>query len=48
MIVTLQTERINTVDQINAFLEGNELVDYLPRERDDAYEFVRRTLVRIV
>ena len=47
MIVTLQTERINTVDQINAFLEGNEQVDYLPQERDDAYEFVRRTLVRI-
>ncbi len=45
--MTLQTERINTVDQINAFLEGNEQVDYLPQERDDAYEFVRRTLVRI-
>ena len=47
MIVTLQTERINTIDQVHAFLEGNEQVDYLPQERDGAYEFVRRTLVRI-
>ena len=47
MIVALQTERIRTVDQVRAFLDGSEPVDYLPQDRDDAYEFVRRTLVRI-
>ena len=47
MIVTLQTERLCTVDQIRAFLKGNETVDFLPLDRDGAYEFVRRTLVRI-
>ena len=45
--MTLQTERLCTVDQIRAFLKGNEIVDYLPTDRDGAYEFVRRTLVRI-
>ena len=47
MIVALQTERIRTVDQVRAFLEGSEPVDYFPQDRDDAYEFVRRTLVRV-
>ena len=45
--MTLQTERLCTVDRISAFLEGNEIVDYLPQDRAGAYEFVRRTLVRI-
>ena len=45
--MTLQTERIRTVDQVRAFLEGNVQVDYLSQDRDGAYEFVRRTLVRI-
>ena len=45
--MALQTERIRTVDQVRAFLDGSEPVDYLPQDRDDAYEFVRRTLVRI-
>ena len=47
MIVTLQTERLCTVDQINAFLEGSDPVDYSPEDRDGIYEFVRRTLVGI-
>ena len=45
--MALQTERIRTVDQVRAFLDGSEPVDYLPQDRDDAYEFVRPTLVRI-
>ena len=45
--MTPQPERINTVGQINALLERNVQVDYQPQERDNAYEFVRRTLVRI-
>ena len=47
MIVTLQTERIQTVEQVRAFLEGSAPVDYLPQDRDGVYAFVRRTLVRI-
>ena len=34
MIVTLQTERLCTVDQINAFLEDSDTVDYRPEDRD--------------
>ena len=45
--MALQTERIRTVDQVRAFLDGSEPVDYLPQDRDDVYEFVRRTLVRV-
>ena len=45
--MTLQTERLCSVDQIRAFLNGNETVDYHPQDRAGAYEFVRRTLVRI-
>ena len=47
MIVTLQTERLRTVEQIRAFLEGNVEVDFRPEGRDAAYGFVRRTLVRL-
>ena len=32
--MTLQTERLCTVDQIRAFLKGNETVDYFPKDRD--------------
>ena len=46
--MALQTERICTVDQVRAFLEGSEPVDYVPQDRDDVYEFVRRTLVRVL
>ena len=45
--MTLQTERLCTADQIRAFLNGNETVDYHPQDRACAYEFVRRRLVRI-
>ena len=45
--MTLRTERLCTVDQINAFLEGSDPVDYRPEDRDGVYEFVRRTQVGI-
>ena len=47
MIVTLQTERLHTVEQIRGFLDGNGEVDFRPLDRDEAYDFVRRTLVRL-
>ena len=44
--MTLGTERIRTLDQLRAFLEGNEAADFHLADRDSAYAFVRRTLVR--
>ena len=46
MIVTLRTERIRTLDQMRAFLEGSEPADFQITDRTSAYVFVRRTLVR--
>ncbi len=46
MIVILRTERIRTLDQIRAFLEGNEPADFELTDQPSAYAFVRRTLVR--
>ena len=45
--MTLQTERLRTVERIRAFLEGNVEVDFRPERWDAAYGFVRRTLVRL-
>ena len=45
--MTLQTERLRTVEQIRGFLDGNGEVDFRPLNRDEAYGFVRRTLVRL-
>ena len=45
MIVTLCTERIRTLDDIRAFLEGSEAAD-TPHDREAAYAFIERTLVR--
>ena len=47
MIVTLQTERIRTMEQVAAFVEANEPVDFQPADRDGAYAFVARTLSRL-
>ena len=44
MIVTLRTERIRTLDEARAFLEGSEPVDFTLSDRDPAYLFVRRSL----
>ena len=46
MIVTLQTERITTLEEVRAFVEGNGPVDFELVDRESAYGFVRRTLVR--
>ena len=46
MIVTLRTERIRTLDQVRAFLDGSQPADFELTDRTSAYAFVRRTLVR--
>ena len=47
MTVTLQIERFRTLDQVCAFVEGSEVVDFTGADRESVYEFVRRTLVRL-
>ena len=47
MIVTLQTERVRTLEQVRAFLGGSEAVDFAGVDRDGVYDLVRRTLVRL-
>ena len=42
--MTLQTERLRTMEQVRAFVEGSEPVDCQPKDRGSAYAFVRRTL----
>ena len=44
--MTLCTERIRTLDDIRAFLAGNDAADITPHDREAAYAFVERTLVR--
>ena len=44
MIVTLRTERIRTLAQVRAFLDGSEPVDFDLDDRDSAYVFLRRSL----
>ena len=46
MIVDIETRRLRTIGQLLAFVEGNEAVDFQPRDRDEAYGFVRDTLER--
>ena len=46
MILNLDVERLHTLDQVRAFLDGNEPVDFKPRSRAEAYAFVQRTLAR--
>ncbi len=45
--MTLQTERLRTVEQIRGFLDATGQVDFRPQDREEAYGFVRRTLVRL-
>ena len=44
--MTLQTERLRTMEQVRAFVQGSGSVDYQPEDRAGAYAFVRRTLAR--
>ena len=45
--MTLQTERVRTLDQVRAFVEGSEAVDFMGADQESVYEFVRRALVRL-
>ena len=46
MIVDIQTRRLRTIEQLRALVEGNEEVDFQPRDRNEAYGFVGSTLER--
>ena len=46
MIVTLQTQRVHTLEQVRRVAEGNEPVDFAVADRASAYDFIRRTLVQ--
>ena len=46
MIVTLQTQRVQTLEQVRRVAEGNEPVDFALADRASAYDFIRRTLVQ--
>ena len=43
--MTLQIERLRTIEQLKAFIAGSAPVDCKPLNRESAYDFVRRTLV---
>ena len=47
MIVTLQTERVRSLEEVRAFVEGSEAVDFVVSDRAGIYRLVRRTLVRL-
>ena len=47
MIVTLQTQRVQTLEQVRAFVEGSEAVDFAGGDRAGVCALVRRTLVRL-
>ncbi len=47
MIVTLQTQRVQTLEQVRAFVEGSEAVDFVGGDRAGVYALVRRTLVKL-
>ena len=44
--MTLQTERVQTLADVRAVIDGNDRLDYQFTDREAAYEFIRRTLVR--
>ena len=46
MIVTLQSERAQTLADVRAVIDGNDRLDYQFTDREAACEFIRRTLVR--
>ena len=45
--MTLQTERVRTLEQVRAFVEGSDPVDFAGVGREGIYALVRRTLVRL-
>ena len=46
MIVTLQTQRVQTLEQVRRVAEGNEPVDFAVADRASAYDFIGRTFVQ--
>ncbi len=44
--MTLQTQRVQTLEQVRRVAEGNEPVDFALADRTSAYDFIRRTLVQ--
>ena len=46
MIVTIQTERVVTLEQVRAFVEGNEPVDLVGAGRQSPCELIGRTVGR--
>ena len=46
MILSLDVERLRTPEQVRAFLDGSEPVDFNPVSREESYAFVSRTLTR--
>jgi len=46
MIVTLQTQRVQTLEQVHRVAAGEEPVEFEVLERASAYDFIRRTLVQ--
>ena len=46
MIVAMQTERLETLEQVRGFVAGNAGVEFQHTDRESAYGFVRRTLVQ--
>ena len=45
--MTLQTERVRTLEQVRAFVEDSEPVGLADAGREGVYALVRRTLVQL-
>ena len=45
--MTLQTQRVQRLEQFRAFLEGSEAVDFVEGDREGVYFLIRRTLVKL-
>ena len=45
--MTLQTQRVRTLEQVRSFVKDSEAVDFAEGDREGAYALVRRTLVQL-
>ena len=45
--MTLQTERVRGLEEVRAFVEGSEAVDFAVSDRAGIYRLIRRTLVQL-
>lgn len=46
MILSLQTHRLRTLDEVRGFVAGSEAVDMVLPDRESVYRFTEETLVR--